>query len=223
MENPYTNKNLVKEQVVGGNYRQFVGGKWDELGSLQFEYLKSKGLKPHHKLLDVGCGVLRGGVYFIPYLAPLHYFGFDLNMSLIQIGLNVEVENLDLSQRVDVQNFAAAENFEYPPHWPSMDMAVGFSLLTHLNYKSVCLCLKNTAQILRPGGKFYATIFEVTDAQVNEACVQAGGVISYPLKDPYHYTRKSIEEAADTAGLTLEAVEDFSHPRNQKMAIFERI
>ena len=222
MENPYANKAIVKEQVEGGAYRQFVGGKWDELGSLQFEYLKSKGLEPHHKLLDVGCGVLRGGVYFIPYLAPKHYFGFDLNMSLIQVGLDVEVAELGLSQRVDIQNFTAAEGFEYAPHWPRMDMAVGFSLLTHLNYKSVCMCLEKTSQILQPGGRFYATVFEATERLADKACPQAHGIISHPDKDPYHYTHANIQDAADAGNLKLIGIEDFNHPRNQKMAIFER-
>ena len=38
-----------------------IGGLWDEMGKHQFEFLQSKGLEPQHKLLDIGCGSLRGG------------------------------------------------------------------------------------------------------------------------------------------------------------------
>ncbi len=38
-----------------------VGGLWDEIGQLQFDFLRAKGLLPRHKLLDFGCGSLRGG------------------------------------------------------------------------------------------------------------------------------------------------------------------
>lgn len=40
-------------------WREKVGGLWEQLGSLQFEYLVRNGLEPHHFLLDIGCGSLR--------------------------------------------------------------------------------------------------------------------------------------------------------------------
>lgn len=43
-------------------HRNYVGGLWDEIGLLQFEFLKSRGLKPHHVLVDIACGSLRAGV-----------------------------------------------------------------------------------------------------------------------------------------------------------------
>jgi len=222
MENRYSDLNLAKEKVKLGHHRQFIGGMWDQIGGLQFEYLKSKGLKSHHRLLDVGCGSLRGGVHFIPYLDPYKYYGFDLNMSLIQAGLDVEIKNLGFSDRVDIKNFAAAANFEYPEHWPEMDAAVGISLLTHLNYDSLCLCLKKTAKYLKVGARFYATIFEVASGAELNAFEQIPGIITHASKDPYHYTRSKIEAAARLNGLECVSIEDFSHPRNQKMVIFER-
>ncbi|MGD0673589.1 MAG: hypothetical protein ABSB13_16080 [Candidatus Binatus sp.] len=42
-------------------HRGYVGGKWDALGQLQFEFMLKMGLKPGHVLLDTGCGALRGG------------------------------------------------------------------------------------------------------------------------------------------------------------------
>ncbi|MGL5080430.1 MAG: hypothetical protein ACRC8A_02975 [Microcoleaceae cyanobacterium] len=51
-----------------GFHRQFVGGMWDEIGKLQFDFLLANNLKPSSKFLDVGCGALRGGIPFVPYL-----------------------------------------------------------------------------------------------------------------------------------------------------------
>ena len=45
-----------------------IGGKWDILGPLQYEFLLRNGLLPHNTLLDYGCGTLRGGRFFIKYL-----------------------------------------------------------------------------------------------------------------------------------------------------------
>jgi hypothetical protein len=58
-------------------HRKAVGGLWDEIGRLQFDYFVSQGLVPHHRLLDLGCGSLRGGVHFIAYLDPDRYSGVD--------------------------------------------------------------------------------------------------------------------------------------------------
>ena len=41
---------------------------------------------PHHRLLDIGCGALRGGVHFVRYLEDGNYAGLDVNRSLIAAG-----------------------------------------------------------------------------------------------------------------------------------------
>ncbi|HXG47860.1 MAG TPA: hypothetical protein VNO52_09560, partial [Methylomirabilota bacterium] len=52
-------------------------GAWDELQAYQLRVLQANGLRPEHRLLDIGCGPLQGGVAFIGYLAPGHYVGVD--------------------------------------------------------------------------------------------------------------------------------------------------
>src|SRR5271168_1826262 len=56
------------ESVGELGYRRYVGGYWDQVGRLQFEFLQSRGLQSNHVLLDIACGSLRGGRFFIPYL-----------------------------------------------------------------------------------------------------------------------------------------------------------
>ena len=46
-------------------HREAVGGLWEEMRRLQFDFLANQGLKPDHKLLDIGCGSMRGGVHFV--------------------------------------------------------------------------------------------------------------------------------------------------------------
>lgn len=52
------------------DYRAFVDSYtfYDIVGAEQFNLLTTKNLKADHKLLDIGCGSLRGGKLFIPYL-----------------------------------------------------------------------------------------------------------------------------------------------------------
>ncbi len=49
---------------VGLDPERAVGGMWEEIGRLQFVFLVEKGLQPHHEMLDIGCGTLRGGRHF---------------------------------------------------------------------------------------------------------------------------------------------------------------
>jgi ubiquinone/menaquinone biosynthesis C-methylase UbiE len=37
-----------------------------------------------HKLLDIGCGALRGGIHFINYVDAGNHYGLDLNSWLIE-------------------------------------------------------------------------------------------------------------------------------------------
>ncbi|MBN2648947.1 MAG: hypothetical protein JXR50_04305 [Prolixibacteraceae bacterium] len=51
-------------------YKAYVGPplNYDIIVSMQFNLLSSIGLKGKDKLLDIGCGSLRAGRLFIPYL-----------------------------------------------------------------------------------------------------------------------------------------------------------
>ena len=81
MDNKYYDENYIQQQLKLGKHRQVVGGMWDEIGTLQFEFLQGRGLQPDDLLLDVGCGSLRGGVRFVEYLNPSRYFGIDISPS----------------------------------------------------------------------------------------------------------------------------------------------
>lgn len=75
-------------------HREYVGGKWEEIGRLQFEFLVQQGLKPSHCLLDIACGSLRGGVHFIRYLQVGNYLGIDKERRLIEVGIEQELSKI---------------------------------------------------------------------------------------------------------------------------------
>src|SRR3989449_5135255 len=89
----YYDKVALEAEVQAGRHREAVGGLWDEIGQLQIDFLVSQGLMPHHRLLDIGCGSLRGGVKMIRYLDVGHYAGVDLHESLINAGYEIELRS----------------------------------------------------------------------------------------------------------------------------------
>src|SRR6187397_2666344 len=50
---------------------------WEMKRRFQIDFLRKFGLKPEHYLLDIGCGVLRGGIPIIDYLEVGHYYGVE--------------------------------------------------------------------------------------------------------------------------------------------------
>jgi len=55
------------ESAVGG-FNELAG--YENAGAMQLEFLRKEGLQPDDQLLEIGCGVLRAGQYFIEYLEP---------------------------------------------------------------------------------------------------------------------------------------------------------
>ena len=73
-------------------------GFWKELQAYQLNTLVRNGLKPEHKLLDLGCGPLQGGIAFIKYLDVNNYYGIDKREASINAG-NKQIKKYRLENK----------------------------------------------------------------------------------------------------------------------------
>ena len=80
-------KNLAKAVFVGGLVRDF-----EKAGRLQLIMLLREGLYPDSKVLDVGCGCLRGGYWLIHFLDPGCYCGIEPNTESLDAGIKEILE-----------------------------------------------------------------------------------------------------------------------------------
>jgi SAM-dependent methyltransferase len=147
------------QQVVvpESDYKQYVGGHWDEVGEQQLEFLKNKGLQPYHSVLEVGCGSLRAGRLLIKYLDYDGYCGIDHNKSLIETGINKELDQLSREKR---PVFIVSDNFDFSPiNDRKFDFAIAKSVFTHLTKDKIKQCLINLKPLIKRDGEFYASIF----------------------------------------------------------------
>ena len=222
MENNYYDKDRIAKAIKAGQHRTVIGGKWDEVGPWQFEYMRAQGLGPDQSLIDIGCGSLRGGVHFIDYLAAHKYYGFDINYPLITAGLEHEISAETRAAKIDMDNFAGAENFAYPDHWRNIDAALSISLFSHLNFNSIKECLLQTWKVLRPGAIYYTTLFCVDRAELLKPVSQFKNIDSHFHKDPFHYSYEDVWFMAESTGYDLLDVKDCGHARNLKMARLQR-
>lgn len=100
-----------KVGVEALGHRVFVGGKWNEIGRLQFEFLKHNGLTPDTCLLDIGCGSLRAGVHIINYLNTKKYLGLDKENELIRLGIEKELGIENFKEKLP--EFIISNNFDF--------------------------------------------------------------------------------------------------------------
>jgi cyclopropane fatty-acyl-phospholipid synthase-like methyltransferase len=210
-------KELSSEEISNTAHRGFVGGLWDKVGQLQLDFLVKSGLQPKHKLLDIGCGCLRGGRHYIKYLDEGNYFGLDINQSLIEAG-KIEIEEAGLTDKkptLIVDNKFSFNKFE-----TKFDFMISVSVFTHLPFNIIVHCLSKARESLLPDGVYYATFFQAPTSAHLEQIKQKRGVITNYDSDPFHYSIEELTYMAKLAKLDLNVIGDWAHPRNQKMAAF---
>ena len=221
--NKYYDLNRSKESVKNKKHRNLVGGFWDEIGRLQFDYLVKRDLNPDMKLIDIGCGCLRGGIHFVNYLEPHHYFGMDISDDLLDVGYNKEIKKLDLQKKLDRNKLICDFNFSFNLFNENFDFAVAISLFTHLPLNHIRLCLENLATNMKNGSLFCATFFLVDNEQWSKPFThQPGGATTLPTSDPYHYREIDLRYCIADLPWELEIVGDWRHPRDQKMVVFKK-
>jgi len=223
--NRYYDKAHVESGVAEGRHRQLVGGLWDEIGALQLRMLIDYGLKPNHRLLDVGCGCLRGGIHFIRHLDPGSYFGTDINQSLLDAGYDIELPQAGLQDRLPRTSLKADGEFRFSEFNVRFDRAIAFSLFTHLPLNSIRVCLEHMATVMQPGGVFHATFFELPQGAPSGAEVrhQPAGIVTHGAADPYHYRLADFRYAAEGLPWEVRLVGSIGHPRGQHLVNFTRL
>jgi len=131
-------------------------GYWDELSAYQFNFLVRMGVRPHHRLLDIGCGPLQGGLPMIDYLDPGNYCGVDLREKAIETayGQVVEAGLVAKNPRLVVSStFGKDELGE-----ARFDFAWATQILCHLDEELMNRLFEQVSVRLDEGGTFLADI-----------------------------------------------------------------
>lgn len=224
MGNGYDDPAAIKSRILRGGHRQIVGGMWEEIGRLQRDFLVSQRMLPTDRLLDIGCGALRGGVKLIPYLNPGHYWGIDNNASLIQVGWDIELARAKLQQRQPREQLACLGDFEFDTLGTVFDVALAQSVFTHLPLGRITRCLTRLAPHLRSGGRFFASFFELPDGADRYEPLRHGtdGPVSHGDRPFYHYRMSDLRSAVEGLPYHVERIGAWGHPRGQHMVLFTR-
>jgi cyclopropane fatty-acyl-phospholipid synthase-like methyltransferase len=225
--NTYYLLKITDEEIRKNVHRNAVGGLWEELGNLAFNFLLNKAnLKPGMKILDLGSGCFRCGIKIVEYIDPANYFAIDLNEDLISAGF-VELRKKSLGHKVPKQNIHITDDFDARIFGVEFDIVFAQSLWTHLPVNHIQRSLSMVEKVLAPQGSFYTTFFLCpVDHNLLEPYLQEpGGIITYRHRDPYHYRLEDFNYLIDQLNLQLKIklIGDWNHPRNQQMLCFNLV
>jgi 2-polyprenyl-3-methyl-5-hydroxy-6-metoxy-1,4-benzoquinol methylase len=210
---------LSEKAIQRGRHRKRVGGRWDEMGTLQLEFLIARGLRPEHRLLDVGCGSLRAGIRFVDYLAPEGYYGIDINQTLLDAGYEHELSE-ELRSKLPRDHLRATDRFDGDFGIP-FDFAIAQSVFTHISLNQIRLCLFRVAKVMPPGGRFFASYFEAPPAHPIDKS-RADGAL-WTERNAFFYYRRDLRYAALGMPWEVRHIGDWSHPRHQQMMEYQRL
>jgi len=202
-------------------HREAVGGEWETIGKLQFDFLVAQGLRPEHNMLDVGCGSLRGGLHFVRYLERGHYVGLDVSADLLEAGKR-ELADAGLADKE--ATLVHTNKFDVTQLGRTFDYALAQSVFTHLPLNPIIRCLVMMDRYLTPAGRFYATFFENPEGKRNLDPVPHGTDVrtSHFDRDPFHYDVETMRWACEGLNLVCEYIGDWGHARGQRMLCFRR-
>jgi hypothetical protein len=208
-----TSDNIKTNLPIGAHhYRAYVGPPemYDLVAAMQFNLLTLLGLREYHFLLDIGCGSLRGGKLFIPYLLPSHYFGIEPERWLVEEGIENELGQEIV--RIKKPVFGLDKHFDCGVFGQKFDFVIAQSVFSHASQGQIRQCLSNVNACMRPTGIWAATFVKGSSDYEGREWV-------YP--DCVTYTVDQMKRLAAESGLEADII-DWPHLNGQTWLVLTR-
>jgi hypothetical protein len=180
--------------------------RYDVMAAHQFCVMAGLGLRGNHKFLDIGCGPLRGGRLFIPYLKKGKYYGIEPNKSAVHKALRSELGG----EIVEVKEprFFYFDDFKISRIGQEFDYALAQSIFTHATQDQIKTCISELAPRLRIA--LAATFFEGEEDYSGDTWVAPRA----------YYTFNFFEGVAHENNLTASRLM-YNHPFGQKWILLK--
>ena len=178
---------------------------WLKLGQLQFDYLRSHGLEPAMRMLEIGCGNLRAGRLFIDYLEPGNYYGIDISpdilfaaqQTLAEFGLQDKLPRLTLVRDL---------RFGFLPDG-YFNVIHAHSVFSHSPLAVIDECLAHVGRVMAPGG-FFDFTFDRTEGTEHQV-----------LREDFYYRTETLISLAEKHGLAAKFSDDWEELPHEQSKI----
>lgn len=141
----------------------FLGGRlenFENAGRKLIITLLSEGLTPASKVLDIGCGCLRGGYWLIHFLDKGCYFGIEPNTEMLAAGVKTLLEPglVDIKQ----PRFDHNSDFNFTVFDQAFDFFVALSIWTHTSKLQIQTMLDGFVRTASPEAVFITSYYPAT-------------------------------------------------------------
>ncbi len=168
-----------------------------DTGADFLEFLQSEGLSPHHRLLDYGCGILRGGLHFIPFLNSGNYVGVDISAQRLEQGQAlIDSAGIDRG-RYHTSLVKDCELKELGDR--KFDYVWAHAVLMHMPENDIRTLLESLKRHLEDDGCFYFTFFPSEK-------LGADKTVRDQFRD-FYYPTDHLNKIFDDAGYTFDIFE----------------
>jgi len=124
---------------------------FERIGRISLISLLKNGLYPESKLLDVGCGSLRGGYWVINFLNPNCYYGIEPNPKRLNKGKSIlGIEILEEKK----PQFDSNEDFNFNCFNQKFDFVFAASIWSHSSKKQIIQMLDSFVKAKAEHGVF---------------------------------------------------------------------
>jgi SAM-dependent methyltransferase len=120
----------------------FTGGPpeyFEIAGRLQLATLLREGVYPWSKVLDVGCGCLRGGYWLIHFLDRERYFGIEPHAVMLQKGIDYLLGPAVMEEKRP--RFDTNDRFDFSVFNEKFDVVIARSIWSHASKPQVQMML----------------------------------------------------------------------------------
>jgi hypothetical protein len=138
---------LGEKIFLGVPVRDFEKG-----GRELFIYLLNAGLMPDSKLIDIGCGVLRGGYWLIHFLDPGCYCGIEPHTGRLEMGTQIILEPEVLATKRP--RFDTNPLFDTSVFGEKFDFFLAYSIWTHASKRQIQAMLDSFVRNSKDQGVF---------------------------------------------------------------------
>jgi SAM-dependent methyltransferase len=180
-----------KQRLLPPRSLRTVGdGNFMEVGREFLGYFTAiAGLRPHERVLEIGCGVGRMAIPLTAYLEEKgSYDGFDVARAEVkwcQQNITPRFANFNFhlidvcNEQTNPKGKSLASSYHFPLAAGQFDFVFLTSVFTHMLRKDIENYLQEISRLLNPGGRLLATYF-LLDAETRERLKKAGSRFRYP-------------------------------------------
>ncbi len=207
-------------------------------GRLQFDGDVERGLDEYHKLLeetDPGAALRAAPAgpseTDLAVRARRHISGWALDL-LRREGLTAEARTVEIGIEASpdpaspILGHVGASRYAYcqagalaPGHLKAFDVGVAASVFVHFPLNVIARVVAGALHSLPPGGRLYATFYEVPAGRAFVPTPWPRGVVTSPDRVPYQYSFELLDGIVTALGARLHRVEGVTHPNGETTVV----